>query len=219
MRGAAAAGPHRRCIATGEIARPLRGCCALSSGRAESSSPMWPPILPGRGLWLTPRRDIARTRSGEKAFFARSAPARMPCRQDLPIASKPCWRSAAAMRSGWRAGPVSRLPVSRRSARRSAPEKSRCCCRLWTEPRADAARSVRSGVICPLPTVLTAAELGGVFGRDHVVHVALGGGRLSNRLLADAEKLAGFRSGAVVDRGAEPAAARRMRHDGSIGSR
>jgi hypothetical protein len=67
--------------------------------------------------------------------------------------------------------------------------------------------------------VLTSAEMGGVFGRDHVVHVALGGGRLSRRLLADAEKIAGFRPGAVVDRGAEPAASRRVRYDDGIGTR
>jgi hypothetical protein len=63
----------------------------------------------------------------------------------------------------------------------------------------------------PFAAVLTAAEMARVFGRDHVVHVGIGGGRLSNRLLADAEKIAGFRSGAVVDRGAAPAAARRVR--------
>ena len=57
----------------------------------------------------------------------------------------------------------------------------------------------------PLAIVLTAAEMGAVFGRDHVVHVALGGGRLSRRLISDAEKLAGFRSGATVDRGVEAA--------------
>jgi hypothetical protein len=38
-------------------------------------------------------------------------------------------------------------------------------------------------------------------------------------LIVDAEKLAGFRTAAVVDRGAEPAAAHPARHDGGIGSR
>jgi hypothetical protein len=38
-------------------------------------------------------------------------------------------------------------------------------------------------------------------------------------LLADAEKLAGFRPGALVDRGAEPAASRRVQHDDGIGTR
>jgi hypothetical protein len=71
----------------------------------------------------------------------------------------------------------------------------------------------------PSATVLTAAEMGAVFGRDHVVHVSLGGGRLSRRLIVDAKRIAGFRSGAVVDLGAETAATRQARHDVSIGAR
>jgi uncharacterized protein len=70
----------------------------------------------------------------------------------------------------------------------------------------------------PFATVLTAAEMGAVFGRDHMVHVAIGGSRLSSRLIADAKRLAGFRPAAVVDQG-EPAAARPVRHDGGIGVR
>jgi hypothetical protein len=67
--------------------------------------------------------------------------------------------------------------------------------------------------------VLTAAEMGAVFGRDHVVHVAVSAGRLNTRLIADAAKLAGFRSGAAVDRGVDFAAARPARQDSGIGSK
>jgi hypothetical protein len=38
-------------------------------------------------------------------------------------------------------------------------------------------------------------------------------------LFADAEKIAGFRPGALVDRRAEPAACRRTQHDDGIGTR
>jgi ribosomal protein L30E len=44
-------------------------------------------------------------------------------------------------------------------------------------------------VFAPLP----AAMLGRVFGRDHVVHVAIGPGRLSERLAVEAERLEGLR--------------------------
>jgi hypothetical protein len=71
----------------------------------------------------------------------------------------------------------------------------------------------------PLATVLTAAEMGAVFGRNNVVHVGVGAGRLSRRLISEADKLAGFRSGAVVDHGMAPAATRVIRRDGVIGSR
>ena len=71
----------------------------------------------------------------------------------------------------------------------------------------------------PLVAVLTGAEMGAVFGRDNVVHVGVGAGRLSRRLISDADKLAGFRSGAAVDHGMEPAATRLIRQDSVIGSR
>jgi hypothetical protein len=50
-------------------------------------------------------------------------------------------------------------------------------------------------------SVLTAAELGAAFGRDRIVHAAVGGGPLSRRLHLDLSRLAGLRAGAAVDRG------------------
>jgi hypothetical protein len=60
--------------------------------------------------------------------------------------------------------------------------------------------------------------MGAIFGRDHVVNIAIGDGRLSSRLMTVAQKIAGFRLGAVIDR-AEPAPGRPARQDGGIGSR
>jgi uncharacterized protein len=58
-----------------------------------------------------------------------------------------------------------------------------------------------------LPTVmvLTAAEMGAIFGRDHVVNIAIGSGALSGRVIAVAEKIAGFRPEASINRAAQPA--------------
>ena len=56
----------------------------------------------------------------------------------------------------------------------------------------------------PVSCVLTAVELGAAFGRDEVVNAALGPGPLGARLVADAEKIAGFRAGAVVERAPRP---------------
>jgi hypothetical protein len=66
--------------------------------------------------------------------------------------------------------------------------------------------------------VLTAAEMGTIFGRDHVVNIAVGDSQLSNRLITVAQKIAGFRLGAVIDR-VEPTLARPARQDNGIGSR
>jgi len=54
---------------------------------------------------------------------------------------------------------------------------------------------VRSaGPDLPLVDVLTAAELGAAFGRDHVVHAVVGPGRLAAALLVEAARLVGFRA-------------------------
>ena len=47
--------------------------------------------------------------------------------------------------------------------------------------------------------VLTAAELGGAFGRERIVHAAVAGGPLCQRLQADLLRLVGLRAGAAVD--------------------
>jgi hypothetical protein len=52
----------------------------------------------------------------------------------------------------------------------------------------------------PLAAVLTAAEIGAAFGRERIVHAAIGPGPLSRRLIADAERLAGFRPQARIER-------------------
>ena len=48
----------------------------------------------------------------------------------------------------------------------------------------------------PVMDRLDAAELGAAFGRDHVVHGAIGSGALAARLRLDAARLAGFRASA-----------------------
>jgi len=53
--------------------------------------------------------------------------------------------------------------------------------------------------------VLTGAEMGTIFGRDHVVNIAIGSDTLGGSVISVAEKIAGFRPGALIDRAAEPA--------------
>ena len=55
----------------------------------------------------------------------------------------------------------------------------------------------------PSARVLTAAELGGAFGRERIVHAAVAGGPLCRGLLVDLQRLAGLRAAAQVDRGAD----------------
>jgi hypothetical protein len=174
--------------------------------------------LPGRGLWLTPRRDILE-RAVAKRLFARAArrpvvlPPGFADRVEALLAQRCCDAIGLARRAG--------LAVAGFEKVAEAIRAGKAAVLLSALDGAEGGRNkIRAlGRGLPLAAVLTSAEMGGVFGRDHVVHVALGSGRLSRRLLADAEKIAGFRSGAAVDRGAEPVASRRMQHDDGIGTK
>jgi len=170
--------------------------------------------LPGRGLWLTPRRDIIE-RAVAKKLFARAAhlsvvtPPGLADRVEGLLAQRCCDAIGLARRAGLAFAGFEKVCEAVRSRKVSVL--------LSALDGAEGGRGkIRAlGQQLPLATVLTAAEMGRVFGRDHVVHVALGGGRLSRRLLADAEKMSGFRSGAVVDR-SNPRV-RRIEYDDGIG--
>jgi len=69
-------------------------------------------------------------------------------------------------------------------------------------------------VLDPLP----AAELGRMFGRDHVVHVAIASGRLGERLAVEAERLRGLRRTAGGGKSGGDAGERQMQ-TGPTGTR
>jgi uncharacterized protein len=164
---------------------------------------------------LTPRHDIFE-RAVAKRLFVRaarqpiSAPPGLAGRIEASLAQRCCDAIGLARRAG--------LAVAGFEKVCGAVRTGKAALLLSALDGAEGGRGkIRAlGRDLPLASVLTAAEMGAVFDRDRVVHVALGGSRLNDRLLADAEKLAGFRSGAVVDRVAEPAAAHPGRHDGGI---
>jgi hypothetical protein len=66
----------------------------------------------------------------------------------------------------------------------------------------------------PVACVLTAAELGAVFGRERIVHTAVGGGPLCRRLLLDLSRLSGLRAAATVDYGTDFVPAGPAKQDG-----
>ncbi len=68
---AAANSPQRRCIVTGEV-RERAGLLRFVVGPDGVLVPDVEARLPGRGLWLTPRRDIVE-RAVAKRLFARAA--------------------------------------------------------------------------------------------------------------------------------------------------
>jgi hypothetical protein len=169
-------------------------------------------------LWVTPRRDIVE-RAVTKRLFSRAArlpvtaPADLADRIERLLAQRCCDGVGLARRSG--------LAFAGFEKVREAVRGDKMQLLLSALDGAEGGRNKfrALGRDLPFAAVLTAAEMGRVFGRDHVVHVGIGGGRLSSRLLADAEKIAGFRSGAIVDLQTAPGSARRVRRHDGIGSR
>ena len=212
----AGSGPQRRCIATGAIVdrgRLLR----FVAGPDGEIVPDVVGRLPGRGLWLTPRRDIVE-RAAAKRLFGRAARRLVTVPPDLADRAEALLarRCGEALGLARRAGSA----VSGFERVAEAVRRGKAAALLFALDGADSGRRKLGALGGELPaaTVMFAAELGAAFGRDWAVHVAIGPGALSGRLLADLERLAGFRTAAAVDYRAGSAVAGPQLQDGGVGS-
>ena len=189
-------GPLRRCVVTRERL-PKERLIRFVVGPDRALVPDLNADLPGRGMWLSASRDVletARDKGGLARAFARAARGPVSVPQDLPALLE-----AALVR---RIGEL--LGLTRRAGQAVAGfEKAREWLRSGRArlivhasdgSEAEHARFLsgnagRVTVVAPLP----AAALGRMFGRDHVVHVAIAPGRLAERLHVEADRLAGLR--------------------------
>jgi hypothetical protein len=154
--------------------------------------------LPGRGLWLTPRRDIVE-RALAKRLFARAArrpvlvPPELADRIEALLARRCCDALGLARRAGLAVAGIERVG--------EAVRRGRAALLLFAVDGAEGGRRKRAALAGDLPaaSVLTAAELGGAFGHERTVHAAVGGGTLCEGLRADLARLAGFRAEAAID--------------------
>jgi uncharacterized protein len=214
--GVSTAKSQRRCIATGEIHDRSSLLRFVVGPNGELVADM-ASRLPGRGLWLTPRRDILESAIARR-LFARSArrsiitPAGLADRVEALLVQ----RCLDAIGFGRRAG----LAVAGFEKVCEAMRTGKATLLLLAIDGAEGGRRKIRALGCgpPIAIVLTAKEMGAIFGRDHVVNIAIGDGNLSSRLIAIAEKIAGFRPDAEIDR-AKPAPGRPARQDGGTGSR
>ena len=189
---------QRRCIATGEI-HDRSSLLRFVVGPNGELVPDMASRLPGRGLWLTPRRDILENAMARR-LFARSA--RLAIITPVGFADRVetllVRRCLDAIGLGRRAG----LAVAGFEKVREAVRTGKATLLLLALDGAEGGRRKihALGRGLPVAIVLTAAEMGTIFGRDHVVNIAIGDGRLSDRLITVAQKVAGFRPSAVIDR-------------------
>lgn len=153
--------------------------------------------LPGRGIWLSACGDVletARAQGGLGRAFARAARGPVIVPPDLPAVLE-----AALVR---RIGEL--LGLARRAGQAVAgfdkarewlrTGRGRLILQASDGSAAERARFMAGAgdsatVLDPVP----AAVLGRVFGRDHVVHVAIAQGKLGERLAVEARRLMGLR--------------------------
>lgn len=166
---------------------------------------------------MTPRRDIV-NRAVAKRLFARAARQSIAVPDEFAdrVEAVLVQRSIDAIGLARRAG----LAVAGFEKVREAARAGKTALLLVALDAAEGGRGKIRALAhgLPLATVLSAAEMGTAFGRDHVVNASLGPGPLCRRFIADAEKLAGFRLEASVDRAVVPAPAGPPQDDG-IGAR
>lgn len=190
-------GPQRRCIVTGEThdrAQLLR--CVV--GPDGTIVPDVDARLPGRGLWLLPRRDIV-DRAVAKRLFARAA--RQPVVVPPGLADRV--EALLARRCGDMLGLLRRAGSAAAGYERvgEAVRRGNAALLLFALDGAEAGRRRMAagsrGVASA--SVLAASELSGVFGRERVTFVAVGSGPLCSRLRIELVRLAGFRPAAALE--------------------
>jgi uncharacterized protein len=192
-------GLQRRCIVTGEV-RDRGALVRFVVGPDGAIVPDIEGRLPGRGLWLTARRDIV-DQAVAKRIFARvarrpvAAPPGLADRIESLLARRCCDAIGLARRAGLAVAGFERVG--------EAVRRGRAGLLLFALDGVESGRGKLPAPARDLPSarVLTAAELGGAFGRERIVHAAVAAGPLARRLLLDLSRLTGLRVEAAVDPG------------------
>jgi len=190
----ASLGPQRRCIASGEV-RAKSELLRFVVGPDGALVPDPSGRLPGRGLWLSPRRDMLE-KACVRNLFAKAARASVRLPDDLLGRTEDALRRrfldflGLANRAGQAVAGFQKV-----KDRLSAGDAALLVHAM------DAAEDGRRKIVAaararqpelPMVALCTAAELGHAIGRDHVVHVLVLPGGLAERLKAEARRLEGI---------------------------
>ena len=145
--------------------------------------------LPGRGMWLSARGDVLEGAISRGAF-TRAARG--------PVVLPP--GLAASLQQGLRARIADLLGLARRAGQAVAGWQAvrewravdRIALLVQAKDGSTAERERLSGGGMAAIAPLSAAELGRVFGRDHIVHVAVAPGGLAEAIRLEAGRLSGL---------------------------
>ena len=192
-RGGDGARPQRRCIVTRAV-RPKEALLRFVLAPDGTVVPDLGGILPGRGLWVSARREALEKAVAANAFArAARAPARPPEGLAATVEAQLVRRSldliGLARRAGKAVAGFEKVSEALRSGAGGLL--------LQASDGAPGGRAKLKGLARGLPVVdlFTGAELGAAFGRDFVVHAVVAG-RFAERLRLEASRLSGFRAAA-----------------------
>ena len=183
--------PERRCIVTGDV-QPKAGLIRFVASPEGMIVPDLAGKLPGRGVWVTADRTAIET-AARKGLFSRAAKTKVTVPEgladlveagqarrvvDLISLARKAGLAVAGFEKvkGWLADGKAKVLLQ------ASDGSDRGKGKLWT-PQGG------RWFGC-----LTASELGLAFGRDSVIHGALGAGGLSQRVVEEAAKLHGLRT-------------------------
>jgi len=195
------AGPLRRCIVTrAQFPRAAMIRFVLHPDRRVV--PDLAANLPGRGMWLSARADVIETARARGAF-ARAARGPVTVPADL----------SDVLRTGLTRRAVETLGLARRAGQAVAGfAKAR---EMLAQGRAGGIVQAADGSVDERARLLSGARniwvawpvagdvLGGIFGRDAAVHVAVARGRLADALRTEIERLAGVTGQAILKQAGE----------------
>lgn len=185
-----AEGPERKCIASGDV-RPISDLIRFVVGPDESIVPDINGKLPGRGIWVAADRG-ALEKAVNKNLFPRAAKTKVRVSEDLVdqvdrlLARRLIDLISLGRKSGDAVAGFEKVKewLDRGKARvllQASDGSERGKGKLWTP---EGARWVGW---------LTQDELGMAFGRQSVVHAALGTGGLRGKVVEEAARLKGLR--------------------------
>jgi predicted RNA-binding protein YlxR (DUF448 family) len=184
-------GSVRRCAVT-RARQPKYGMVRLAVAPQGIIVPDIEERLPGRGLWITARRDIVE-RAVTKRLLARAAGAEITVPPDLAdrIQALLARRCLDLLGLARRAGQA----VAGFEKVKAALERGEAALQLQAadgSPEQRAKMTPRGGAI-PVVALFSGAELAEALGREVAVHVAVLPGGIADRLARDCGRLAGFR--------------------------
>lgn len=184
-------GPQRRCIVSGEV-KAAEEMIRFVAGPDGEVVPDLVGKLPGRGFWLSARRDMVNT-AAAKNLFSKAARRKLVAPPDLAdriehLLARRCLELLGlARRAGQAIVGFEKVKAELKSRRGAVLLAA-------ADGAADGRDKIRAlAPALPLIEWLRSDELGAAFGRDHAVHVLLLPGRLAEGLRIEAARLSGFR--------------------------